>query len=127
MPASTRVVPVRMEPRLVLVATLAFAAAILFVFARTYYLKSFFRTPALSPLLHVHGVVMTGWVALLAMQTMLVRLHRVRWHRVVGVLGAGWAVLVVILGSVTTVHAAMREVRGHTAFAAMQSSIAGIE
>ena len=91
-----------------------FLALVFWTFARTFYLKAFFGTPALSLLLHVHGAVMTGWVVLLVAQTSLIAAHRVRWHRRLGVAGVGWAVLVVTLGSVTTVHAAAREVRGHT-------------
>ena len=72
----------------------------------------------LSPLLNIHGVVMSGWVVLVAVQSSLIAAHRVRLHRRLGVFGVAWAVLVVILGSVTTVHAAQREVRGHTAQAA---------
>lgn len=91
-----------------------FMALVFWTFARTFYLKAFFGTPALSLLLHIHGAVMTGWVVLLVVQTSLIAAHRVQWHRRLGVFGAGWAVLVVVLGSITTVHAAAREVRGHT-------------
>ena len=39
------------------------ALIILLGFGKTYYLKPAFGTPALPPLLHVHGLVMTLWFA----------------------------------------------------------------
>jgi hypothetical protein len=87
----------------------------------------FFHTPPLSRLVHIHGVVMTGWVVLLVVQTSLIVGHRVQWHRRLGVCGAVWAAFVVILGSATTLHAAVNAVRRHTDFAAIQVAITGLE
>ena len=117
----------RFDRRLCLSASLIFLALVFWTFARTFYLKPFFGTPPLSSLLHVHGAVMTGWVVLLVVQTSLIAAHRVRWHRRLGVFGAVWAALVVIVGSVTTLHAAAREVRGHTDFAASQVVITSLD
>ena len=47
------------------VASFVFLALVFWVFARSYYLKLLFATPALPVLLHVHGAVMSGWVVLL--------------------------------------------------------------
>lgn len=104
----------RFERRFYFGVSLVFLVLVFWTFAPTFYLKAFFATPALSPLLHIHGAVMSGWVVLLVVQSSLISAHRVEWHRRLGVFGVGWAVLVVILGSVTTVHAAWREVHGHT-------------
>ena len=41
-------------------------------FAPTYFLKSAFDTPALSPVLHVHGLLFTTWILLFVLQTGLV-------------------------------------------------------
>lgn len=87
-------------------ATFVFLALVVWVFARTYFFKLWFGTPVLPVLLHVHGAAMSGWVVLLAIQSGLVAARRVQWHRRLGVLAACWAVLVVVTGSVTTVHAA---------------------
>ena len=103
--------PRRFDRRLYLGASLVFFALVFWTFARTFYLKPLFGTPALPALLHIHGAVMSGWVVLLVVQSGLIAVHRVRWHRRLGVFGAVWAVLVVILGSVTTLNAAAREVR----------------
>src|SRR5450755_2631485 len=99
----------RYNRRLYLGASLVFFALVFWTFARTFYLKPFFGTPPLSALLHIHGAVMTGWVVLLVVQSTLITAHRVQWHRRLGVFGAGWAALVVSLGSITTLHAAARE------------------
>ena len=123
-PAGT---PRHFERRFYLGASLAFLALVLWTFARTFYLKAFFRTPPLPLLLHVHGAVMTGWVVLLVVQSGLVAVHRVRWHRRLGVFGAGWGTLVVIFGSTTTLHAAAREVRAHSAFARSQIVITSLD
>ena len=115
------------ERRFYLGASVTFAALVAWTFARTYYLKAFFHTPALTWLLHAHAIVMTGWVVLLAVQSALVTARRVAWHRRLGVFGAGWAALVVLLGSITTLHAGAREVRAHTPMAAGQLLIMGLD
>lgn len=117
----------RFERRFYLTATAGFFLLVFWTFARTYFLKVLFGTPPLSTLLHVHAVVMSGWVVLLVVQSALVTARRVRWHRRLGVLGAGWAALLVVVGSITTVHAAVREVRGHTAMAGSQVVITTLD
>src|SRR5690242_4797815 len=117
----------RLGRRLYIGTSFIFLALVFWTFERTFYLKSFFRTPPLSAMLHIHGAVMTGWVVLLAAQTSLVAAHRVNWHRRLGVFGSVWAVLVVLLGSITTLHAAARAVRGHTGFPASQITITSLE
>ena len=55
--------------------TWAALVAVLIVFAgfaRSYYLKGLFGTPALTGLVHLHGVVMSLWFALFATQVWLV-------------------------------------------------------
>ena len=44
-------------------------------FARSYYLKGVFGTPALPLLLHIHGLVMTAWFVLCFVQARLVATH----------------------------------------------------
>lgn len=115
------------DRRFYLGASVAFLALVFWTFARTFYLKAFFHTKALPWLLHVHGAVMSGWVVLLVVQSALVAAHRVRWHRRLGVVGAAWAGLLVIFGTTTTIHAAVREVRGRTAFARPQIVITSLD
>ncbi|HEX8148664.1 MAG TPA: hypothetical protein VF591_15895 [Pyrinomonadaceae bacterium] len=56
--------------------SVAFLAVVFAGFARTYYLRPYFGTPQLTPLLHLHGLVFTSWVVLLLAQTALVKLPR---------------------------------------------------
>jgi hypothetical protein len=70
-------------------------------FAPTYYFKAHFRNASLPPLVHLHGIVFTGWILLFFSQTVLVATDRVRIHRRLGVAGAIWAVLVVVVGLAT--------------------------
>ncbi|HKQ72545.1 MAG TPA: hypothetical protein VJ810_02380 [Blastocatellia bacterium] len=82
------------------------AAAVITVFtgfARTYYLKSFFGAPSLTPMLHLHGIVFTLWLILLLIQTALVSTNRTGMHRRLGMVGAVIAVLVVIVGAGTAI------------------------
>jgi hypothetical protein len=83
-------------------------------FARTYYLHSLFGMPALTRFLHFHGAVMTGWIVLFAVQTFLITSNRIPIHRILGLFGAGFAVLVVLMGCTATLVAARREVRAHS-------------
>jgi hypothetical protein len=81
-------------------------AAVVTVFAgfsRTYFLRPYFSTTALTPLLHLHGVVFTSWLVLLLAQTALVAANRTRLHRRLGVAGAVLAALMIFVGCATAV------------------------
>lgn len=75
-------------------------------FARTYFLKAYFGTPALPALVHFHGIVFTSWFVLFFVQTSLVAAGRIDIHRRLGIAGAGVAVLLVGLGTVTAIGGA---------------------
>lgn len=77
-------------------------------FARTYYLKGLFGAPALPGLVHVHGMVMTLWVALFVTQVRLVAGRRTDLHRRLGVIGGLLAGLVLVVGVVTAIAGARR-------------------
>ncbi|HKS29129.1 MAG TPA: hypothetical protein VJS44_14975 [Pyrinomonadaceae bacterium] len=72
-------------------------------FARTYYLRPYFGTPSLTPLLHLHGLVFSSWLVLLLVQTSLVAAKRTDVHRRLGIAGAVVAVLMVIVGCATAI------------------------
>ena len=90
----------------------AFAAALIAFagFARTYYLGGAFDAPELPGLVHLHGLVMTAWIVLFAVQAGLVAARRVDLHRKLGVAGAVLAALVVVVGIATAVDGARRGV-----------------
>ncbi|HWR51403.1 MAG TPA: hypothetical protein VN428_09870 [Bryobacteraceae bacterium] len=85
------------------------AAAIVFAgFSRTYFLKPVFGTPPLPGIVHVHGVIMTLWIAVLVVQARLIAIRRVDLHRRVGVAGAVLALVVVVMGVAVAINAARR-------------------
>ena len=91
------------------VAMAVAACAIVFAgFARTYYLKGLFGTPELPPLRHIHGLVMTAWFVLFAVQTWLVSTRKVAVHRRLGVAGALLAGIAVVVGFMVAIDAARR-------------------
>jgi hypothetical protein len=67
-------------------------------FARTYFLAGLFRAPLPNLLIHIHGAVFTLWIILFVSQIGLVTARRLGLHRRIGLLGFGFAVLMVVLG-----------------------------
>ncbi len=78
-------------------------------FARTYYLKAFFATPALPTLLHFHGAILTLWFVLFFVQVRLVAVHRVDFHRLLGICGVVLATFIVLVSSAVAIHATRRD------------------
>ena len=113
--------------RLYVGASLVFVLLVFWAFAHQFFLAAFSGAPALPALLRIHGVVMSGWVVLLVVQSVLISVKRVQWHRWLGIIGVLWAAMVIVMGTVVTVHASAREVRGRTAFAPMQLTVTGLE
>lgn len=108
--AATPRAPTRVnDRRLYILAAILTPLIVVAGFARTYYLKPFFDTPDIpGRIVHIHGIVMTAWVVLFVVQISLVATRRTRIHRRLGVLGAGLAALVVIVGVLTAIDAAAR-------------------
>lgn len=67
-------------------------------FSRTYYLRFLSDLPPMQPVLQLHGLVLTAWLALFVAQTQLVAAHRVDVHRKLGMLGILLALVVVATG-----------------------------
>ncbi len=82
-------------------------------FARTYFVKFLYHTPALPWLVHLHGAVMTCWFLLFFAQTSLIARHRTDLHRRLGTVGAVLLVVMVVLGMIVIASAAAREVHAH--------------
>ena len=90
--ASTR------DRRFYLSMAIASAAGIFLGFARTFYLKTYFATPALPLVLHLHGAVFTAWILYFVAQAALIADGRVQVHRRLGYAGAFLAGAVLVLG-----------------------------
>ena len=63
-----------------------------------------------SVIVWIHGLVFTSWMLLLLLQTTLVRVGKVHWHRRVGIAGAGIAALMAVLGATVQILQAHRDV-----------------
>jgi hypothetical protein len=106
------------------------AAIVVFVFAGfspTFYLHQLFGQPAPTPFFVFHGLLMSGWVLLLLVQTTLIARGRAIWHRRLGIFGACYAGLIVVVGCAATLIAAAREVRAHSAYVASQLDVLSLE
>ena len=102
--AAHAVVTSRRRERLFYVGMSALIAITVFAgFAPTYFLKSYFGSPPLMPLLHLHGIVFTSWIVLLLAQTTLVAANRTDIHRRLGILGGVIAVMIVVVGTITAI------------------------
>ena len=85
----------------------AFALVVFIGFAKTYYLKTFFTpAPLPSSIVHIHGLLMTAWVVLFAVQVTLISARQVRIHQRLGYASIGLAVLMVFFGVWTALAAA---------------------
>jgi hypothetical protein len=98
--------------RLYSYAALAVAVLVFAGFARSYYLRAFLSARQLTPLAHVHGALMTGWIVLFLTQALLITKRRVAVHRRLGVLGAALAAVIVIVASLTVAAAIHRRFPG---------------
>lgn len=88
--------------------SLASLVAVFIGFAPTYYLRTYYQTTSLTPLVHLHGIVFTSWFLLFATQTTLVARRRVDLHRRLGVAGGVLAGLMVIVGLTAAIAFARR-------------------
>lgn len=84
----------------------ALSVAVFAGFSRTYFLKSYFGAPALSPLIHIHGLLFTSWMVLLVVQTTLVAANQTRVHRKLGVAGGVLVALMVVAGTAAAIKMA---------------------
>lgn len=95
------------DRRLYAAVAILFPLIVVAGFARTYYLRGFFDVPPLpSMVVHVHGLVMTAWVALFGAQVWLIASKRVRVHQRLGLAGVALAAIIVATGFVTALRAA---------------------
>ena len=82
-------------------------------FARSYYLRGLIGAPALplarlTPVIHLHGFLFTGWIALLTAQTWLVTADRRELHMKLGLVAAAWVPLMILVGLLTALQGVPR-------------------
>jgi hypothetical protein len=89
---------------------IAMALAAYIGFARSFFLHPFFPdwpAPA-EPVFIVHGIFFSAWCVLLVVQATLIGVRRVDLHRTLGLLGAGLAIGMLVLGLYGALVAANR-------------------
>ena len=97
----------RSDRRLYAAIALLFPIIVLIGFGPTYYLKGAFNGPPLpNVLVHVHGALMTTWIALFIMQVFLISSKRVQLHMRLGIFGVVLAPVIVVVGSMTGIVSA---------------------
>src|SRR3977135_590165 len=101
--AHTTIVGRRRERLFYTGMAVAFVITVFSGFARTFFLRPYFDSQPLIPLLILHGIVFTSWLVLLVMQTTLVAVKRTSIHRRLGVAGGVLAILMVMIGTTTAI------------------------
>jgi hypothetical protein len=90
--------PTKSKNRFFVLMAVTVAATVFIGFAPTFYLRSTFNPGiALSVLLHVHGFVLSAWIILFLVQTVLIARGSRALHQRLGWFLAGLAVAVVVL------------------------------
>lgn len=72
-------------------------------FSRTFFLRPYFQTQPLLPLLIAHGIIFSSWILLFLTQTTLVAARRTRIHMRLGIAGGVLASLMIIIGVYTSI------------------------
>lgn len=97
------------DRRLYAAVAILFPIIMIIGFAPTYYLKfAFSNAPLPSPLVHIHGALMTTWILLFMTQVFLIRSTRVRIHQRLGIFAIVLAVGILIVGLLTGTASAAR-------------------
>jgi len=79
-------------------------------FARTYFLAGIVRAPLPSPILHIHGAAFTLWMILYLIQSALISVRRVAWHRSLGTIAFCLPPIMIVLGLIAALDALARGV-----------------
>jgi hypothetical protein len=83
----------------IVIAIIVFAG-----FSRTWFLRPYFsQVQPLIPVLILHGVIFSSWIALFVAQTTLVAAKRVGTHMRLGIAGGVLACAMIIIGTITAI------------------------
>jgi len=94
---------IRQRPPLYVALSALMALIVAVGFWPTYYGPLVRLTLAQPPLIHVHAIVFTGWLALFSAQAVFAANGRLRWHLRLGRIGIAYGMLLVIVGLTTGV------------------------
>jgi hypothetical protein len=79
-------------------------------FSPTYFGAGMLRAPLPSPILHFHGAVFTLWMVLFFVQSSLISVRRVNWHRSLGTIAFCLPPIMIVLGVIAALDALHRGV-----------------
>ncbi len=82
----------------------AIASGVFGGFARTYFARTYFHSPALPLWVQFHGAAFTAWMLLYLLQNLLAMTGGMKLHRNLGLLGLVLSVAVVFLGMAITIR-----------------------
>jgi len=85
------------------VMSLAIAAIVVWGFSHTVEQNLFYPAVPRPLILWFHAAAFSLWVVFFIFQSLLIRTHHVKWHRVSGWFGAGLATTMVALGTATAI------------------------
>ena len=71
-------------------------------FSRTFFLRPYFQTQPLLPVLIAHGIIFSAWIVLFLTQTTLIAARRTRVHMRLGIAGGVLASLMFVIGIYTS-------------------------
>jgi hypothetical protein len=88
-------------------------AAVLFGFAKTYFMAGMVSAPLPNKLIHIHGAAFTLWMVFLLVQEGLIAGRKIKWHMQLGLVGFGLAIVMVVLGLLAATDSLRRGVSPH--------------
>jgi hypothetical protein len=95
--------------RFFLLLSVAFLVIAIIGFSTTFFIplaRGAFKAP---PVVHIHGMLLFGWLMLLVAQSFLVMRHRFLTHRRLGVIGGALAAAIVVSGVFVGLYATRRD------------------
>jgi hypothetical protein len=85
-------------------------AVVIIGFSPTYFRAGMLHAPLPSPILHIHGAAFTLWMVLFLIQSALISVRRVNWHRSLGIIAFCLPPIMIVLGFIAAIDALHRRV-----------------
>lgn len=80
-------------------------------FSPTYFRAGMMRAPLPNRLLHFHGALFTTWMIVYAVQSALISVRRVAWHRSLGTVAFCLTPVLIVVGTIAALDALRRGVQ----------------
>lgn len=90
--------------------TLLLLATFFIGFASSYYLAGVVTAPLPSKIIHIHAIVFTIWMLLLATQVSLTSTNKINLHRSIGIIAFFFTPIMIVTGLMSSVDALKRKI-----------------